>query len=95
MFCFVLYILFYDGFLSTGSGSLFSSLLLYRIIDIVCCIFMMLISLKVYLLVLFGILNFSFRIFIEGMYVVALVLAVMTFNDSIFHPLLAKLSISG
>ena len=45
-FCFVL-ILFYIGFLSSGSGSLFSSLLLCRIIDIA----MVLISLKVYRIV--------------------------------------------
>ena len=46
IFCFVL-ILFYVGFLSNGSDSLFSSLLLCRIIDIACCIAMVLISLKV------------------------------------------------
>ena len=47
---FVLF-LFYVGFLSTSSGSLLSSILLYRIIDIACCIAMELISLKVYLIV--------------------------------------------
>ena len=36
----------------------------------------------------FGILNFSSKIFIEGMCVVALAPAVMTINDSTFHPLL-------
>ena len=45
------YIMFYVGFLSTRSGSLFSSLLLCGIIDIACCIAMMLISLKVRLIV--------------------------------------------
>ena len=65
-FCFVL-ILFYIGFLSTGSLSLFSSLLLCRIIDIACCIAMVLISLKVCLIVFSGILNFSSKIFIEEM----------------------------
>ena len=41
-FCFVL-ILFYIGFLFTRNGSLFSSLLLCRIIDIACSIAMVLI----------------------------------------------------
>ena len=41
-FCFVL-ILFYIGFLSIGSGSLFSSFLLCKIIDITYCIAMLLI----------------------------------------------------
>ena len=67
---FVLF-LFYVGFLSTSSGSLFSNLLLCRITNIACCIAMMLISLKVCLIVFPGILNFSFKIFIEGMCVVA------------------------
>ena len=35
-----------------------------------------------------GILNFSFKIFIEGMCVVALAPAVMTINGFTFHPLL-------
>ena len=76
------FILFYFnvGFLSTGSGSLFSSLLLSRIIDIACCIAMMLISLKVSLIVYSGILNFSSKIFIEGMCVVALAPVVMNLN---------------
>ena len=92
-FCFFL-ILFYVGFLSTGSGLLFSSLLLYRIIDIACCIAMVLISLKVCLIVFSSILNFSSKIFKE-MCVVALAPAVMTINGSTFHPLLVILSISG
>ena len=66
-----------------------------RIIDIACCIAMMLISQKVCLIVFSGILNFSFKIFIEEMYVAALAPTVMTINDSIFHPLLVMLSISG
>ena len=96
-FYFVLFyfILFHSGFLSTNNDSLFLSLLLYKIIDIAYCIFMVLISLKVCLIVLFGILNFSFKIFIEGMCVVALANVVMTINDSTFHPLLAMLSISS
>ena len=86
-FCFLL-ILFYVGFLSTGSGSLFSSLLLCRIIGIACCIAMVLISLEDCLIVFSGILNFSSRIFIEEMCVVALALVVMTINGFTFHPLL-------
>ena len=42
-----------------------------------------------------SILNFSSRIFIEGMCVVALVLGVMSIDGSPFHPLLVMLSISG
>ena len=94
IFCFVL-VLFYVGFLSTGSDSLFSSLLLCRIVDIACCIAMVLISPKVCLIVFSGILNFSSKIFIEGMCVVALTFAVMTINGSTFHLLLVMLSISG
>ena len=94
IFCFVL-ILFYVGFLSTGSGSLFSSLLFCRIRDMAYCIAMVLISLKVCLIVFSNILSFSFKIFIEGMCVVALARAVMTINGSKFHPLLVMLSISS
>ena len=75
--------------------SLFSNLLLCRIIDIACCIAMMLISMKVCLIVSFGILNFSSKIFIEGVCVVALAPVVMTISGSTFHPLLVMLSISG
>ena len=88
-------ILLYTGFLSIHSGSLFSSLLLCRIIYIACCIAMVLISLKICLIVFSGILNFSSKIFIERMCVVALALAVMTISGSTFHPLLVMLSISG
>ena len=93
-FCFFL-ILFYVGFLSTGSGSLFSSLHLDRIIDIACCIAMVLISLKVCLIVFYGILKFSSKISIKGMCVVAIAPTMMTINGSTFHPLLVMLSISG
>ena len=93
-FCFVL-ILCYVGFLSTNSGSLFSSLLLCRIIDRACCITMVLILLKDCLIIFSGILNFSSSIFIEGMCVVALVRAVMTISGSTFYPLLVMLFISG
>ena len=74
---------------------MFSNLLLYRIIDIACCIAMMLMSMKVCLIVSFGILSFSSKIFIEGVCVVALVLVVMTISGSTSHPLLVMLSISG
>ena len=66
-FWFWVVISIYVEFLSTGRGSLFSSLLLCRITDIVCCIAMVLISVKVCLTVSFGILNFSSKIFIEEM----------------------------
>ena len=42
-----------------------------------------------------SILNFSFKFFIEDMYVVALAPTVMTINSSTFHPLLAMLFICG
>ena len=60
-------VLFYGGFLSTDNGSLFFSLLLCRIIDIACCMAMVLISLKICQIIFSGILNFSSKIFIEGM----------------------------
>ena len=56
---------------------------------------MVLISMKVSLIVFFGILNFSSKFFIEGVCVVALAPAVMTINGSTFHSLLVMLSISG
>ena len=74
---------------------MFSSLLLCRIIDIACYIAMVLISLKVCLIVFSGSLNFSSKIFIEGMCVVALARAVMIISGSTFHSLLVMLSISG
>ena len=89
------FFLFYVGFLSIGSGSLFSNLLLCRIIDIACCIAIVLILLKVCLIVFSGILNFSSKIFIEGMCVVARAPAMMTINGSTFNPLLVMLSICG
>ena len=87
--CFVL-VLFYVGFLFTSSGSLFSSFLLCRIIDIawLCCMAMVLISLQVCLIVFSGILNFSSKIFIEEMCVVALIPTVMTINGSTLYLLL-------
>ena len=85
----------YVEFLSIGRDSLFSNLLLCRIIDIACYIAMVLISMKVCLIVSFGILNFSSKIFIEGVCVVALVPTMMTISGSTFHPLLVMLSISG
>ena len=91
LICSYFILFFYVGFLCTSSGLLFSSLLLCRIIDIACCIAMMLISLKVCLIVFSGILNFSFKIFIKEMCVVALAPAVMTINGFTFHPLLVML----
>ena len=74
---------------------MFSTLLLYSIINIACCIAMVLILLKVCLIIFSIILNFSSKSFIEGMCVVALALVVMTISGSTLHPLLAILSISG
>ena len=54
-----------------------------------------LISMKVCLIVSFGILNFSSKVFIEEVCVVALAPAVMTISGSTFHPLLVMLFISG
>ena len=73
----------------------FPSLILCRIIDTTCCIAMVLILLKICLIVFSHILNFSSKIFIEGMCVVALAPVVMIINDSALHPLLVMLSISG
>ena len=92
-FCFVL-ILFYVGFLFIDNGSLFSSLLLCKIINIACCIAVVLISLKVCLVAFSGILSFSSKISIEEMCVIALAPAVMKINGSTFHPLLVMLSIN-
>ena len=68
---------------------------LCRIIDIACCIAMVLMSMKVCLIVSLGILSFSSKKFVEGVCVVALAPAVMTTSGSTFHPLLVMLSISG
>ena len=94
MFC-SYFVLFYSRFLSTNSGSLFSSLLLCRIIDIACCIAMVLISLNVCLIIFSSILNFSSKIFIERMCMVSLAPTMMTNNGSTFQPLLAMLSMRG
>ena len=59
------------------------------------CMAMVLIFLKVCLMVVIGILSVSSKIFIEGMWAVALAPAVMTIRGAIFHPLEAMLSISG
>ena len=84
----------YGIFQSIGSGSLFSIILLCKIIDIAWCIAMVLISLKVCSMIFSSILNFFSMIFIEGMCVVAIALVVMTINGSMFHPLLLILFIS-
>ena len=60
-----------------------------------CCIAMVLILLKVCLIVFSGILNFSSRVFIDGMCVVALASAVIIINGSTFYPLLVMLSKNG
>ena len=73
---------------------MFSNLLLYRIIDIACCIAMVLMSMKVCLIFFVDILSFSSNFFIEGVCVVALASAVLTISGSTFHPLLVMLSIN-
>ena len=52
--------------MSVGSGSLFSILLLCRIMDIAYCVAIVLISSNVYLMFIFGILNITSIFFIEG-----------------------------
>ena len=52
--------------MSVGSGSLFSILLLCRIMDIAYCVAIVLISSNVYLMFIFGILNITSMFFIEG-----------------------------
>ena len=58
--------------MSICSDSLFSILLLCKIIDIACCVAIVFILLKVHLMACLRILNFSSMDFIEGMYMVAL-----------------------
>ena len=87
--------MFYGGFISIGIGSLFSILLLYKIIDVACCVVIMFISLKVFLIACFGFLNFVSRIFIDGMCDVALAPAVITISASIFQPLFVIFFING
>ena len=53
------------------------------------------ISLKVFQMSCFQILNFASRIVIEGMCEVALALAMIIINGSTFQPLLVIFSISG
>ena len=63
--------------------------------DIVCCMAMVFISLNVRFIAVLGMLSLSFRLFIQGMCVVALAPAVITISESTFQPLLMKSSISG
>ena len=96
--CFVLFCFFFHfkfHFLSTGRGSLFSNLLLCKIIDMACCIAMVFMSMTVSFVVLFGIFNCSSNILIEGLCVFAIAPAVMTSTGSTFHPLLLMLSRRG
>jgi len=59
------------------------------------CIAMVLIFSKVFFMVTMNILKLVSSAFIDGMWAVALALAVMTISGSIFHPLEAMLEISG
>ena len=81
--------------MSVGSGSLFSILLLCRIMDIAYCMAITLISSNVCLMFILGILNIISIIFIEGVCVAALVPAVITISGSIFQPLLIISFING
>ena len=81
--------------MSSGIGSLFSILLLCRIMDIAYCIAMTLIASNVFLMLCLGVLNVVSMLSIEGICVAALAPAVMTISGSIFQPLLAKLFING
>ena len=56
---------------------------------------MMLISSNVYLMLSLGFLDVISILFIKGVYVVALALAMMITDGSTFHPLLIILPISG
>ena len=81
--------------MSVGSGSLFSILLLCRIMDIAYCMAITLISSNVCLMFILGILNIVSKFFIEGVCVAALAPAVMTISGSMFQPLLVILFING
>ena len=85
----------YGSWLSIGSGSLFSILLLCRIMDIAHCMAMILISSNVYLMLSLGILNVVSILSIEGVCVATLAPAMMMISESTFHPMLIILSISG
>ena len=63
--------------------------------DIVYCIIMGFISLKVRLRAFARIFNIFFRVFTEDKCLVALVLVVMTIKGFTFHPLFKRLLISG
>ena len=70
----------YGSCVSIGSGTLFSILLLCRIMDITCCMAMALIASNVYFILSLGILNVFFILSIEGMCVAALAPPVMTIS---------------
>ena len=74
----------YGSCVSIGSGSLFSILLLCRIMNIACCMAMTLIASNVYLMLSLRILNVVSILSIEGMCVVALAPAMMTISGSTF-----------
>ena len=75
--------------------SLFSILFLCKIIDMACCLVIMFISLKVFPIACYGILNFVLRIFFDGMCDVALAHAVIKISGSIFQPLFVIFFING
>ena len=75
--------------------SLFSILLLCKIMDIAYCMAMTFIASNVFLMLCLEILSFVSMLSIEGICVAALAPAVMTISGSIFQPLSAILSIKG
>ena len=81
--------------MSIGSSSLFSILLLHRIMDITYCMAMTLISSNAYLMLSLGILNVVSILSIEGVCVATLGPIVMTISGFTFHSLLIISSISG
>ena len=83
----------YGSCVSSGIGSLFSILLLCKIMDIAYCMAMTLIASNVFLMLCLGILNVVSMLSIEGICVAALAPAVMTISGSVFQPSLAILSI--
>ena len=83
--CFFFCFFFHVGIRFIGIDLLFSIFLLCIIIDIVCCMAMVFISLNVCFIAFLGILSLSFRLFIQEMYIVALIPIVITISGSTFQ----------
>ena len=63
--------------------------------DVVCCIAMVSIFIKIYLITFLGILSLSSRIFIKGICVVTLVFSLIIMKRSIFHFLFIRFFINN